>query len=128
MIEIDLKEFKSYYLLIPASCSKWLISIFHQKIPKCFKIHELESNQIVGLAYVIHQNGRLDHSLIIFPEYQKKGFGTDLIVHLFERYENCIFTVSNLNFRMLKRFEKLCRDFDISRETMESKSFFYRKI
>ena len=44
---------------------------------------------------------------MIFPQFQRKGFGEELILHLHTNYENACFTVSRSNKRMLKLFFKV---------------------
>jgi GNAT superfamily N-acetyltransferase len=109
IILIETNEYIKIFKNISAFHSKWLISFFHnlKKKPTCYLVEDFITNEQIGLAYSIPINNNKDFSLIILPEYQRKGFGIALIYYLLENYENASFTVSRSNIPMLNLFDKV---------------------
>jgi hypothetical protein len=106
---IEKDGFLELLFKVPAVDRKWLISLLHDlnSSQKYYIAIDEFTQDIIGLTYCIPINGLLDFSLIIFPEYQRHGYGENLIFHLLSNYDNTTFTVSKSNRRMLNLLEKL---------------------
>jgi hypothetical protein len=113
---IEKKEFVKLLSTIPASDRKWLISFYHrlEMTPQFCKVEEIVSQKTIGLTYSIEIKDQEDFSIIIFPMYQKQGFGQNLIVNILSHYENACITVSKSNIRMLKLLAKVSSRISLS--------------
>lgn len=109
LVEIDKNEFRELFSEIEPSHTKWLASYFHLKESVCFRINKSESNLCIGIGYSADLDQKKDYSLLIFPEFQRRGFGSALIQQLIQEDENCRFTVNRNNLAMRKLMIKLSK-------------------
>ena len=113
---IEKKEFVELLSTTPASDRKWLISFYHcvEMTHLFYVVEEVVSQKTIGLTYSTQMQDHQDFSLIIFPEFQRRGFGKDLIIYIHKNFENATLTVSRSNIRMLKLLAKVSSRISLS--------------
>lgn len=120
--EIAKDQFDLIFQTIPANSKKWIVSFYHQKQPICFEVLFLESNEIIGFGYYLKKGSYLDFSFLIFPQHQKKGYGTNILNLITSKYFNCVFTVFKFNNVAMKFFDSYIK---VNYLKMEEEYDFY---
>jgi GNAT superfamily N-acetyltransferase len=117
---IEKNGFLELFSKAPAIDRKWLIYLFHnlKTSPKYYIVEDGFTKEIIGFTYCILLDGQLDFSLIIFPKFQRQGFGKDLITHIHENFENASFTVSKSNIRMLSLMNKISLSYRLTAQNL----------
>jgi RimJ/RimL family protein N-acetyltransferase len=125
---IEKKEFVELLSTTPVSDRKWLISFFHglETLPLLYKVEDKVSQKIIGLTYSTEIKDQQDFSLIIFPQFQRQGFGKDLIFYFLENYENTSFTVSSSNIRMLSLMNKISLKYRLIVDNLDMNRFQFK--
>ena len=125
---IEKKEFVELLSTTPASDRKWLISFFHrlEMTPQFYIVEERVSQKNIGLTYSTQTQDHQDFSLIIFPEFQRRGFGKDLIIYIHKNFENATLTVSRSNKRMLGLINKISAMFNLEVTTLDLKRLQFK--
>ncbi len=125
---IEKHEFIQLLSSAPAADKKWVTPLFHnlRSLPKYYKVKNGVTHEVIGLTYCLHIDGFLDFSLIIFPNFQRQGFGKYLINHIHHRFENVCFTVSKSNISMISLFAKISQNCKIEVTTLNLNRFQFK--
>lgn len=125
---IEKNGFEDLLFTAPASDRKWLICFFHclKITPQYYIVEDVLTQKTVGLTYCSQLEDHLDFSLIIFPEFQRQGYGKDLIFYFLENFENASFTVSKSNIRMLSLMNKISLRYKLIVDNLDMNRFQFK--
>jgi ribosomal protein S18 acetylase RimI-like enzyme len=125
---IEKKEFVELLSTTPALDRKWLISFYHcvEMTHLFYLVEEVVGQKTIGLTYSTQMQDHQDFSFIIFPEFQRRGFGKDLIIYIHKNFENATLTVSGSNKRMLGLINKISAFFSLEVTTLDLKRLQFK--
>lgn len=109
---------------------KWFIQFNSRANTDFFKLcstNIIKATIILGACTLTELDEKIDCSIFIFPEHQRKGYGTTCISELISTYDNIQFTVSMYNENSLRFFESLdCLNKTELKE--QNRTFIFRKL
>lgn len=109
---------------------KWFIQFNSPVNTDFFKLcstNIIKETIILGACTLTELDEKTDCSIFIFPEHQRKGYGTTCISELISTYDNIQFTVSMYNENSLRFFESLdCLNKTELKE--QNRTFIFRKV